>query len=123
MVTKYSSAFRFIGVYIEEAHAVDEWPICEAPREFRQHRSLQERRAACDELLRDYDLGDMPFYLDDMTNSFNSTYASWPFRFWVITKEQIAFKPMPQNAMYDLNELESFLSAGDIPVPAVSLET
>ena len=26
---------------------------------------------------------------------FNTAYASWPFRFWVLTEDRVAFKPMP----------------------------
>lgn len=103
--------FTFIGVYIQEAHAIDEWPISEAPREFRQHQSLDERIDACNQFQQDFQpwLEGIEFYVDTITNDFQSAYASWPFRFWVITQSEVIFKPMPKNASYDLSELEDCL--------------
>jgi len=110
----YSDKFRFVGVYIEEAHAVDEWPISEAPRDIRQHQSLKERLAACNHLLSENEswLGEeFSFYLDSMDNSFNIRYRSWPFRFWIVSKDRVLFKAMPTNSSYDLRDLEKFADA------------
>jgi len=97
-------------VYIEEAHAADEWPICEAPRELTQHKSLDERLKAARLLLSDYEFDSrITFFADDMQNSFNCAYASWPFRFWVLMQGTVQLKAMPNNAQYDLNELDLWL--------------
>jgi len=107
----YKNQYRFIGVYIQEAHASDEWPIQEAPQSFRQHQSTQERLEACRIFVRDYApfLRDVEFFVDKIDNEFESAYASWPFRFWVLNSTQILFKAMPKQAAYDLRELEQFL--------------
>jgi len=104
--------FAFAFVYIDEAHAEDEWPISEAPLSVQRHTSLREREDAA-RILVDHFGGALPFddvYLDDMKNSFNSAYSSWPFRFWVITRERVEFKAMPRDAAYHLNDLDSFLN-------------
>ena len=76
---------RFAAVYIQEAHAQDEWPISEAPREFRQHRGIGERVEAARAFIQDYYVApQVVWYCDMMTNAFNEKYASWPFRFWVL---------------------------------------
>ena len=78
-----------MGVYLQEAHASDEWPIQqEAPRSFRQHQSMDERVAACRLFLQDYafHLNDLDFFVDSIENKFESAYASWPFRFWILTR-------------------------------------
>ncbi len=111
MTSTYRTVCNFIGIYIEEAHAIDEWPISEAPRSFHQHRTLQERLNACQALLDDYgEWIDFDFYVDTMDNEFNVTFSSWPFRYWVLTKKQIIFKAYPKNASYDLRELDRFLA-------------
>ena len=114
MVERWTAVgVHFVGVYIEEAHAVDEWPIAEAPCDVRQHRSLRERLDAARLLLAECAIA-APlahrFYADSWpANPFNAAYASWPFRFWVVSRTAVLFKPMPRGATYDLNELEDFL--------------
>lgn len=71
----------------------------------------------------------LPVFVDGIANGFNAAYASWPFRWWVLTPNQeeevaqggaprrpcprraatVAQKPMPRNAQYDLDELEGWL--------------
>ena len=126
---------QFACVYILEAHACDEWPVQMADRDVPQHKSLNDRLSAARAF---YDEGHLtsphlPLFADDSNNTFNATYASWPFRFWVILppdhspqhglkkknagrsnvkqalKARIAVKAMPKDASYDLNELEVWL--------------
>ena len=85
LVARHRQHCDFAAVYIQEAHAVDEWPISEAPRTFRQHRELADRVAAARAFVADYPQPEgLVWFVDDMANSFNRTYASWPFRFWVL---------------------------------------
>jgi len=127
---------QFACVYILEAHACDEWPVQMADREVPQHKSLEDRLSAARAFYEEGHLTSqyLPLYADDSNNSFNATYASWPFRFWVILpsgdrhhhevekrssagnhfeekapKARIALKAMPKDASYDLNELEVWL--------------
>jgi hypothetical protein len=110
LAERWHALTTFVFVYIEEAHAVDEWPIREAPREFKQHRTLAERLTAARALQSDCALDPrITLLADGMDNSFNARYASWPFRFWVIRDQHIQFKPMPNDAKYDVNELELWL--------------
>jgi hypothetical protein len=68
-------------VYIAEAHARDEWPISEAPRDFAQHVTLEDRLAAARCLLADFELADElahNCFADGVDNAFDAAYASWP---------------------------------------------
>ena len=128
------NAVRFAMVYIAEAHAKDEWcvarhprppptnrltragrclrPISEARREFDQHKTLPERVAAARALLSDYELApelSAECYADPIANPFESAYASWPFRFWVLGNSAVLLKAMPRDAMYELGEIEAHL--------------
>ena len=113
---QWHGSVRFVAIYIQEAHAKDEWPISEAPREFRQHRGIGERLAAARAFIEDYKMPpQVAWYCDTMDDNFNKAYASWPFRFWVLepatddAPHTVAFKPMPKNASYDLSELDTHL--------------
>lgn len=102
----------FAAVYISEAHASDEWPISEAPRSFQQHVSMSDRVAAAKAFISDFHVApQVRWFADTMDNSFNKAYASWPFRFWVLTPDQVLLKPMPVDATYDIAELSIFLQA------------
>ena len=111
-------------VYIMEAHAVDEWPVAMAAKDFTQHRSIEERLSAAQTFLGDFTVSpNLPVFADGIDNAFNSAYASWPFRWWVLTPEsgsgsgawaaatraRVAQKPMPRHAAYDVGELEAWL--------------
>ena len=113
-MTAWQHRAAFVGVYLAEAHALDEWPISEAPRDVRQHRSVGERLTAARDMLSELELAPplaANFYVDDYpSNSFNAAYASWPLRFWVLNKREVLLKPMPKDAMYDLGELEAWLA-------------
>jgi hypothetical protein len=111
--------YTFKCVYILEAHAVDEWPVSMTERDVKQHTCLSDRLVAANDFLQDFALSpNMPLLLDGDDNQFNSTYSSWPFRFWVLSRVdeetvKVSFKPMPKNASYDVNELDSWLE-GDL---------
>jgi hypothetical protein len=72
---------------------------------------MDERVAACRLFLQDYafHLNDLDFVVDSIENKFESAYASWPFRFWILTPSRVLFKAMPKGDRYDLNDLEIFL--------------
>jgi hypothetical protein len=49
---------------------------------------MDEGVAACRLFLRDFAFhsNDLDFLVDSIENKFESAYASWPFRFWVLTR-------------------------------------
>ena len=105
---------HFALIYIAEAHAKDEWPISESSRDFDQHKTLQDRLDAARALLNDYELAPelaAGCYADPIDNPFESAYASWPFRFWVVSDEAVLLKPMPRDSAYDVGELEAWCEA------------
>ena len=138
LVAGWAGAADFVAVYIEEAHAIDEWPIAQLDIALRQHRSMGERVEAARSFVADFKVHPrLPFVADGMGNAFNAAYASWPFRFWVLDgfEEQgpgqgqgqgqgqglgqgveqhpprVVFKAMPRNSSYYLKDLEAFLTA------------
>lgn len=106
---------NFVFVYIMEAHACDEWPIYQV-EDVEQHKSIGARikmakkfqhAIACHPHIH--------FVVDPLANNFNRSYASWPFRFWVLESRQhdqvyVRFKAMPSNSSYRIEDLDEFLS-------------
>lgn len=96
-------------MYIAEAHASDEWPISNLPEAIEylpQPHSIEARRSAASCLLtchKDKIHPNLLIKLDDMNNSFNEIYASWPFQVWIIDDEKIAFKGRPTVDGFNLN--------------------
>ncbi len=119
----------FACIYIQEAHAVDEWPINQLDTGLAQHACLEARRAAAQAFLQHLRLQSrelaMPVWVDDMSNAFNACFASWPFRFWVLARQRpvhegvcssdggaevrVAFKAMPHSCVYELDDVDGFL--------------
>ena len=97
-----------------------------AARDVEQHRSVTDRVAAAHAFLAEGIGGGsgrarqqlplcLPLFADGEGSPFNAAYASWPFRFWVLLPggsggPVVGFKAMPQNAAYDLNDLEVWLN-------------
>lgn len=110
IASQFAAFATFVFVYIEEAHACDEWPINQLEEEISRHRTLAERRRAAQRFIHAFPLHPaFNVLLDTMDNSFNKTFASWPFRFWVVSDGKIALKPQPANASYDVSDLGRFL--------------
>jgi len=102
-------------VYILEAHASDEWPIRDTSTTFEQHKCLDDRREAAEFTIRQYPcLRDAEYFgdnifLDNESNDFNTKYASWPLRYWILHHGKVAFKAMPEEATYKLERVHDAL--------------
>ena len=83
-------------IYIQEAHAQDEWPIdssrnaapgkTSVPVRYRQHADLTARLGAAADFARDYGLPLhlLPVLADGMDNAFQTAYAAWPIRWYIL---------------------------------------
>lgn len=107
----------FVMIYIMEAHACDEWPIYQV-EDVEQHKSLAARVEMAQKFQNDFPCHPrIRFFVDPITNDFNSHYASWPFRFWVLGSSPhddrvcVRFKAMPSHSTYRVADLDEFLSA------------
>ena len=109
----YGARAQLAVVYIEEAHATDEWPISScrlsrkglggaaggggrnagAPVLYAQQKTIGDRLAAARDFVRDYDVPLQPeaepaapgvlFVADEIVNGFETAYAAWPLRWYV----------------------------------------
>mmetsp|Transcript_39407 Transcript_39407/g.68288 ORF Transcript_39407/g.68288 Transcript_39407/m.68288 type:complete len:123 (-) Transcript_39407:52-420(-) len=112
LVEKYHFVAQFAFVYILEAHAQDEWPVpCECT-DVKQHQTMQDRAQAAHLLVKEYPLHPkLNLLLDNIQNEFNNTYASWPFRYWIIRNGRVELKLMPEGDQTSMKPLEDWLYA------------
>jgi len=83
LMDQYAASARFMCVYIMEAHAADEWPIGTTKVCVKQHCTQEDRIKAAKDFIENYNYR-VPVLLDVMTNEFNSKFAAWPERWWIV---------------------------------------
>ncbi|KAK3250320.1 hypothetical protein CYMTET_40295 [Cymbomonas tetramitiformis] len=112
---EFSGRSGFLGVYIQEAHAEDEWPIsssrCNGSRgivSIRQHRGEEERRMVAAQFVEDFGWR-VPMVCDTMDNAFDREYAPWPLRMYVVHGGTVVYVAQPRKAAFDLSEVREVL--------------
>jgi len=76
---------KLVMVYIEEAHAKDEWAVGEKVSVCNQAKVIEDREQMAKELERKCGLKNeegISVLLDTMSNEFSKEYGGWPFRFY-----------------------------------------
>jgi hypothetical protein len=110
MYNKYKDRAEFLVVYITEAHARDEWPVGKTISFCDQPKTLSERCALARQYSEDNTLT-IPVAVDSMNNEFESMFAAWPVRFYVVKDGELVFKAQPniEHYAYDPTELSKWL--------------
>jgi len=107
---------KFLTVYIEEAHAQDEWPIGKTISVCKQAKTIEQRSEMAKTLERklcEIQNGGqevMEIVLDTMNNDFEKQFAAWPFRFYAIQDNRVVFKPQPKLDPYFAYNVEGLKS-------------
>ncbi len=97
-------------VYITEAHASDIWNIGESAGEIvESHKNINDRINCINNLQNKFDLS-IPVYADNMNNQFETLYASWPFRYYVIKNNKFIKIGTPDDSQFDICELIQFIN-------------
>lgn len=96
---EFGGSFRFLVVYIAEAHASDEWPVGARTSVTTQPTTLAHRMRLASRVhteLLGQDEG-LTVVCDDMSNSFQTVMAAWPIRFYVVEPEsgELLYKAQP----------------------------
>lgn len=117
-MVEFAEVCRFVFVYIEEAHATDEWPISSgrynkdnAAVSYEQPKSLEARAKVAADFQENMQC-QIPIWLDSMGNDFEHLYACWPLRFYLVQREaekqvKILKRFDPSEATFDLLELRA----------------
>jgi hypothetical protein len=92
-------------IYIEEAHATDEWNIgASAGVIVESHKSITDRMNCIDMFVKNNNVT-FPVYPDDMKSSFMNTFASWPVRCFITKNNVFHHISKPINGEVDFCEL------------------
>lgn len=96
---------NFFMIYIEEAHATDEWNIGASAGAIVESHKTMEDRMQCVKMFSDNHGVKFPIYPDDMKSTFMNTFASWPVRCFITKGKVIHHISEPKNGEVDFCEL------------------
>jgi len=110
-VSQYQQKASFVAIYIQEAHSRDEWPCGKVLSFCNQHKSLEDRLELAVKLISNQKNQSIPFLMDNINNDYQTIFAAWPFRFYIIYQNKIALKGEPNNKtfLYDLNHIDQWI--------------
>ena len=104
-------------MYINEAHAVDEWPISSSRASteivnIQAHRNIGERIEAAVQLVKKYRLEELHWstYVAPMDGTFELVYKCWPIGMYTFQDNMLRFAAEPKNAIFDLQGLQQELN-------------
>ena len=107
---------RLLTIYIEEAHASDEWFLPES-RDVKAgnaiiaaHQSLKERLAAANSFILDKKYP-IECVVDSMADHIVDRYNAWPERLYIVLDGVIVYKGGMGPNDYKLNEVHDWLEA------------
>jgi len=106
-MAKFSDRVDLLTVYIMEAHAQDTWPLGLKVK-YNQTHSIEARAAVARDFVRDNSY-EFPLLLDaPPENAFDTMFAAWPLRFYVIEQRRITFICEPYGEYILISDLEKF---------------
>mmetsp|Transcript_29638 Transcript_29638/g.40728 ORF Transcript_29638/g.40728 Transcript_29638/m.40728 type:complete len:141 (-) Transcript_29638:793-1215(-) len=113
---KLPAVARFLTIYIEEAHASDEWWLPDSPEAqvggkayIRKHRSLEERLVAAKSFVNDFKFP-IEVVCDSFENEVWSYFECWPERLYIIQYGHIVYQGGKGPFNYKLAEVKDWLS-------------
>ena len=102
--------FNIFIIYITEAHATDIWNIGEsAGVSNSSHKQISDRIRCAKNLIKEYNM-EIPVYCDNMDNTFETQFASWPFRYFITYGKTLVNIGNPVNSEFDFGELLNFIN-------------
>ena len=107
---------RFLTIYIEEAHARDEWWLPEAPGAheggkgcIRNHRTIEERIQAAKKFITDLNFP-CEMVCDSFDEDINDKFGAWPERLYIIVDGVIVYQGGNGPFDYKLAEISDWLA-------------
>jgi hypothetical protein len=102
--------YNIFVVYISEAHAADVWNIGESAGAINySHKEIKDR-VSCSLKFKDEFKLSIPIYCDNMQDEFETKFACWPVRYFVIIDGKLSMISEPSDSEVDICALFRFLS-------------
>ncbi len=106
---KFPQVARFLTIYIEEAHAIDEWYVPNAKACIISHKTIEERIHAGKRFVKDFQFP-IELVCDCMTDELNERFDAYPERLYIIEKGVVVYKGEPGPMGYKLSEVKEWLA-------------
>lgn len=117
-MSQYEDRIDLITVYIEEAHAIDEWPIGSSIQ-YIQPRSDADRIAIVNDFIGATHYA-LPIAIDPVSdeNPFSRMYHPWPIRFYIVDRmNRFVYIAEPNQCSFSMSELVDELNRSiDVPL-------
>lgn len=105
---EFASQVDFLGVYISEAHASDEWPLG-VKYIYEQPKEMETRLSIANGFVNDFKFN-LPMLVDTMENQFDSHFAAWPERFYIVKNNTLILVGEPTTDLgFDRDLLRRYL--------------
>jgi hypothetical protein len=102
--------YNIFLIYIDEAHAADQWNIGLSAGAINQkHKTIDDRIDCAKKFIKEFQI-DLPVYCDNMKNEFETLFAAWPTRYFVIKNNVLQMISDPENSQIDICKLFEFLA-------------
>jgi len=107
---------RMLTIYIEEAHAADEWRLPESvvetemPTVVNVHQTIGDRVAAARLLQQRRNVAGMEMVCDSMAGHVVDRYGAWPERLYIIVDGVVVYKGGMGPFDYRLWEVQEWLA-------------
>lgn len=105
-----------LTIYIEEAHAADEWILSESKVETEMqtsifvHQSIQDRIAAAQLFKAKRNIPELEIVCDSMAGNITDRYGAWPERLYIILDGVIVYQGGMGPFDYKLWEVQEWLA-------------
>ena len=107
IVDSFQDQIHFFAIYIDEAHAIDEWKmftdVC-----YRNPKNIQGRIGLAQQYKTEFNFKH-PIYIDSMENIAKDLYSAWPERLYVVQDDRILFVGEEGPYGYKPEDVDSFL--------------
>lgn len=110
---KFPKVARFLTIYIEEAHARDEWWLPDSAGGkacIMNHNSLEERLNAGKRFVKDFSFPS-ELVCDSFDNQTNDRFEAWPERLFIVEKGVVVYVGGYGPFDYKLAEVKDWLAA------------
>ena len=110
VATDFADIADCVIVYIDEAHAADEWKFDNNNYQFKSHECLEDRLAAAQMLLETNPVCHV--WVETMANE-SKSYAAFPERLYILYNEKVAYAGRRGPHGYHPEEVHEWLQSFD----------
>jgi len=114
LVAAFADRIRVMCVYIQEAHAINTWPLGLATR-FETTHTPEARADHALQFVQQYDFKHRTMIDVPPKQAFNSLFAAWPLRFYVFDAfpegTRLSYVCQPEGDLVSVGDVYRYLTA------------